>query len=226
MERENAQSKRDVIVASLLESIVRGELPRGSRVKQDELAHRFGMSITPVREALRLLESEGVVVGEPNRGVRVTPVEPEELKATYVMRRLAECYAMERAVLRVSRKDLQIATDLNARIAEAAAVESAATVREANHDFHFLFYARCGMPALVGRIRSLWLRFPWDVMLNVPERTQRSIAEHEAILAAVAEGEGEAAARATGAHLLASYLAVVERLTGSAPIDPFPPEND
>ena len=99
-------TKRDQIVDELRRRILSGDLARGERMPQDELARQFGASITPVREALRLLEAEGLVLSEPHRGVRVCGVDVDEVTATYIVRRLTESYAMRRATLRVSRRDL------------------------------------------------------------------------------------------------------------------------
>jgi DNA-binding GntR family transcriptional regulator len=220
------RTKRDRIVEELHNLILSGELPRGSRLQQDQLARRFDTSITPVREALRLLESQGLVTGEAHRGVRIAAVDEEDLKATYLMRRLIEPYAVGRAALRVSRKDLHDATALNERMAEAGEQADHWGVREANRAFHFLFYERCGVPTLPERIRGLWLVFPWDVAMDLRERTRHSFEEHETIITAASDGDIEAASSATAAHLLAGYITVVERLTGGPVSDPFPPESD
>jgi DNA-binding GntR family transcriptional regulator len=221
-----SRTKRDRIVDELHELILSGELPRGSRLQQDQLARRFETSITPVREALRLLESQGLVTGEAHRGVRIASINEEDLKATYLMRRLVEPYAVRRATLRVSRKNLQEASALNARMAEAGEAGDHWGVREANRALHFLFYERCGVPTLSERIRGLWLVFPWDAALDLRDRTRESFKEHEAIISAVADGELDAAASATAAHLFAGYAAVVTGLTAQPVEDPFPVDND
>lgn len=82
--------------------IAEGELARGSRIRQDVIAARFKTSITPVREALRLLEAEGMLVSEPHRGVRVADADYERVKTVYLLRRLVEPYAMRRAARRLS----------------------------------------------------------------------------------------------------------------------------
>jgi len=180
-----------------------------------------------VREALRLLESQGLVIGEPHRGVRIASIDEDELKATYLMRRLIEPYAVQRATLRVSRKDLLEAEAHNERMAAAAEEGDRWGVREANRALHFVFYERCGVPTLPERIRSLWLVFPWDLaLMSVGDHTQRSFHEHEEMIAAIRDGDLDGAAAATAAHLLRSYLAVIEGLTGQPAADPFPPESD
>ena len=76
------------------------------RLQQDEVAARFQVSITPVREALRQLEVDGLVISEPHRGVIVRPFDMDDIKAAYVMRRLIEPYAFARASRRLSRLDV------------------------------------------------------------------------------------------------------------------------
>jgi DNA-binding GntR family transcriptional regulator len=223
MSVELARTKRDRIVDELHNMILSGELPRGARLRQDELAQRFETSITPVREALRLLESEGLVSSEAHRGVRIASIDQEDLKATYVMRRLVEPYAIARATTRVSRRDLDHAEAINGQMAAAGEVGDHWGVREGNRAFHFLFYDRCGMPALSERIKTLWLVFPWDIaLLHFGERARAAVAEHAAIVAAVRGGDVEAAADATAVHLLHSYRAVTASLTGAPADDPFP----
>src|SRR5690554_4237286 len=81
-------TKLDQIVDSLRRMILSGEVERGARLRQDALAEQFSSSITPVREALRVLESEGLVVAEPHRGVRVAAVDPTRVETIYILRRL------------------------------------------------------------------------------------------------------------------------------------------
>ena len=108
----NRKTKKDLIADELKLLIGSGELPRGTRIQQDELAARFDTSITPVREAMRQLEAQGLLVSEPHRGVRVAEANLDEVKGVYVARRLLEPYAAQRASLRVSRRDLDRADEL------------------------------------------------------------------------------------------------------------------
>ncbi|MEJ2861746.1 GntR family transcriptional regulator [Actinomycetospora flava] len=209
-------TKRDQIVDELRRRILSGDLARGERMPQDELARQFGASITPVREALRQLEAEGLVISEPHRGVRVSGVDLDEVTATYIVRRLTEAYAMRRATSRVSRRDLAQAR----RLLEADRSDPA-VARDLNREFHFLFYDRCGMPALAERIAVSWRAFPWDLMLGSPRRSEESHREHLEILAAVEDGDAERAGAATEVHLRHGFSAILEQLTGRAGPDPF-----
>jgi DNA-binding GntR family transcriptional regulator len=217
-------TKRDLIVRELRSLIVGGELERGSRMQQDDLARRFDSSITPVREALRLLEAEGLVVSEPHRGVRVASVDLETIKGKYVSRRLLESYAMQRATRRLSRRDLDIAHELMQAATPAAdggTGDDAAASREANTRFHFFFYDRCAMPGLAAEISGLWDTFPWDLLLGSEGRGRDSAAEHQAIYDAVVAGDLDAVARATEVHIANGYAALHQHLTGQAGSDPF-----
>lgn len=228
--------KRDQIVDELRRRILAGTLPRGARLPQDELARDFGASITPVREALRLLEAEGLVVAEPHRGVRVAGVELAQVAATYVVRRLIETYAMRRATARLSRRDLDRAREILDRAPDHPAPVDAGPfdsgpfdsgpfdpgeARDRNREFHFLLYGRCGMPELVERIATMWQAFPWDLMLDSDARAAASHREHLDLLAALETGDPDAVAAATERHLSNGFAAIRRQLTGEEGPDPF-----
>jgi DNA-binding GntR family transcriptional regulator len=214
-------TKRDLIVAELRAMIASGQIARGDRIRQSEIAVRFDTSTTPVREAMRQLEAEGLLVSSPHRGVRVTSADLIEVKGVYVARRLVEPYAMQRAVSRVSRRDLARAAELLEQMAEARSAHAGARVGDANREFHFLFYDRCGNLGLRNVIDNLWLGFPWDILQVLEHRRDESIEEHERMLACVTEQDVDGVKRATEEHLLHSYLALAKHLGAPTPLDPF-----
>jgi len=214
-------TKRDRIVAALRQMIRDGELPRGSRIQQDVLAEMFDTSITPVREALVLLEAEGLLVGEPNRGVSVADADFEAVKAVYIQRMLLETYAMRRATRRISHRDLDRAENLLARMQLSRNGKDVVSVPVLNRQFHFLFYDACGNEALSSQIEQLWQRWPWDLLQVIKERPDSSHREHLEMIGAVRQGDVEAVARATEAHLRASYISLGAHLTGETPEDVF-----
>ncbi|MEJ8278110.1 GntR family transcriptional regulator [Pseudonocardia spirodelae] len=218
MSAAQGTTKRDQIVDALRRDILAGELARGVPLRQDELARRFGTSITPVREALSVLSAEGLVVAEHNRGVRVAGVDPAEVAATYVVRRLTESYAVRRAAPRISPRDLARAR----AVLDRPAADPAAA-RERNREFHFLLYDRCGLPALTGRIAAMWQAFPWDLTLHDDDRAAASRAEHEAILDAIAAGDPDGAAAATEHHVARGFASLARALgtDAGAVTDPF-----
>jgi DNA-binding GntR family transcriptional regulator len=214
-------TKRDRIVTALRQMIRDGELPRGSRIQQDVLADMFDTSITPVREALVLLEAEGLLVGEPNRGVSVADADFEAIKAVYIQRMLLETYAMRKATRRVSHRDLDQAESLLIRMGASRSANEVVSIPELNRQFHFLFYQACGNDAICQQIEQLWQRWPWDLLQVISERPEASKEEHEVMISAIRKGDVEAVAAATEEHLRASYLSLGKHLTGSIPMDVF-----
>lgn len=217
-----ALTKRDRIARELRAMIESGQLARGARVQQDELAARFQTSITPVREAMRELEAEGLLVSEPHRGVRVSEVDVEEVRGVYVARRLLEPFATRLAAENLSRRDLATAEGFVDAMDAARVAHDSPGLWAANRDFHFLIYRACGIPRLVSQIESLWQAFPWDVLDVLGGRSERSVAEHRTILDALRAGDGAAAAVACEAHIRNSFHALVAHLEGEEPAeDPF-----
>jgi DNA-binding GntR family transcriptional regulator len=218
---KDRKTKKDLIAEELKLLIGSGELPRGARIQQDELAARFETSITPVREAMRQLEAQGLLVSEPHRGVRVAEVNLDEVKGVYIARRLIEPYAAQRATLRVSRRDLDRVDELTQAMAEAGRKKDASAVHAANREFHFLFYERCGIPSLVRIIDGLWLSFPWDIVQVISGRLDRSLDEHRAIIEAVREGDVQSVKTVFEDHIQRSYLSLSAHLGHEAGDDPF-----
>jgi DNA-binding GntR family transcriptional regulator len=216
------ETKKDQIAQHLRELIASGELARGERVHQDELAARFDVSTTPVREALRELQAEGLLTGEPHRGVRVASVDLEELQSVYIMRRLLEPYALQRASMHVSRADLAHVREIVATMAAAVEAGDDDTVRRTNREFHFFLYGRSGVPGLLRAIQQLWVSFPWDVLQVLEDRARASVHEHEGILEALSNGSIAEVREALEEHLRLSYLAIAAHLgeTDSG-CDPF-----
>jgi DNA-binding GntR family transcriptional regulator len=218
---ENRKTKKDLIAEELKLLIGSGELPRGARIQQDELAARFETSITPVREAMRQLEAQGLLVSEPHRGVRVAEANLDEVKGVYVARRLLEPYAAQRASLRVSRRDLDRAEELTEAMVKARRKKDGHGALEANREFHFLFYDRCGIPSLSRIIDGLWLAFPWDILQVIPGRIEQSIAEHRTMVEAVRGGDVEQVRAVFEDHIRRSYLSLSEHLIHESRDDPF-----
>jgi len=214
-------TKSEAIAQVIRRRVLSGEYPRGLRLRQDDLAADFDVSITPVREALRILQSERLLVAEPHRGVRVAElIDIDVIRAAYVVRRLTETFAVRRAATRLSRHDLTV---LGRLLDDAETGTDSADPHEANHAFHFYFYERCGVPRLAERIEQLWMTFPWDVMLTDRRRAAASRAEHRKILSAARSSDADRLAAAFEAHLAAGMAALASAL-GAPSDDPFEPD--
>ena len=219
----NGRSTKKDHIAEQLRSMIRsGDLARGARIHQDALAEQFNTSITPVREALRQLEAEGLLDSAPHRGVRVSETSPEAQDGIYVARRLLESFATQLAAQRFSRRNILRARELIESMRAAGLAGDSAAVRQHNRDFHFLIYERSGIPSLVETIDGLWLSFPWDTNEVLDPDACKAVDEHAAILDAIEEGNSAEAGAALGRHLRRSYHDLVQKLSGS-PLeeDPF-----
>jgi DNA-binding GntR family transcriptional regulator len=180
------RSPADVYDA-LRQSILTGELPPLSRLKEQELAARFGLSRTPVREALARLEMEGLVRRSPSRGAVVCPVEVDEVDEIYQIRAALEALVAQRACERVTDAEIQ---GMNAELTAAQDYMGAGdidgmmrhTVR-----FHFLLNASSGSPRLISMLRSLEERLAIfrQKGLRHPGRAEGAMRQHWDLLEAL-----------------------------------------
>src|SRR4051794_21810018 len=114
-------TKADELALELEQAIVRGELAPGQVLRQEELSERYGVSRTPVREALRRLAALGLVSFEPNRGVRVRTLSRDELREAFLVRAELESLATELAVPRLGAEGLLALAETERRVSGASA---------------------------------------------------------------------------------------------------------
>jgi DNA-binding GntR family transcriptional regulator len=201
----------------LREAILDGELEPGAPLRLEELARSLGMSISPVREAVRQLETLGLAVHVPHRGARVSELALDDLRDTYEARLALETMAVRRAAARFTEEH---AAASRARLDEYATAPErgdAAGARTAHAAFHFTLYAASGSEWLVRLIRPAWENCERYRALLVP--SWGTVAErhpdHEQILAACTRHDGEAAAILLRQHLELTANLIARRL-GSA----------
>lgn len=216
-------TKLDLVEQLLIRSIVSGEIAPGEPLRQLELADRLGISATPVREALRRLEAQGLVVRHPHRGVRVAEVEPGEMSELYIIRAALEGLAVEHAVPHLSAKDIRALEQIHERLEAGRAKGALKSLRKLNYDFHTTLYQHSELPRLIRIIDSLWPLFPWDSIWAIPGRAASSAVEHREILDALREGDAVAAGSAmrrhieSGAEELIKFHASADHSSGRAP---------
>ena len=193
---------------ALRDDLRSGRLEPGARIHLSETAAQLGMSPIPVREALRTLASEGLVVAVPNRGYRVPEVSLADLEDTYRLRMILDPLAVELAVPNLTPDELNRAEEALARLAAALRAEDWAGIRAANRDFHFVLYEAAGSPWLLRMISILWEASERYQRLSSPYRGTRASRrkEHLAILAACRAGETERAVRTMHDHLHRTYV--------------------
>ncbi len=193
-------SKSDLVTDSLREMISDGALPPGSLLRQRDLAVRFDVSPTPVREALRRLESEALVVFDPHRGVTVATPSVEEMEENHLILAALESLAGTLAVSRITDEDLGEITELHEAIAACAPDDTGAI--ELNRRFHFRIYECTGSPTLLLLMRLLWRSFPRGPQHGRPLR--ESIEQHASLLDALRSRDTVATAAVIREHALGS----------------------
>jgi DNA-binding GntR family transcriptional regulator len=185
-------------------AIVDGRLAAGERYSVARLAERFGVSRTPVREALLLLERQGVVRFERNRGVRVLETSAHDLEEVFTLRLLLEVPATFRACELLSQDDLDaLQRELDAMETLAGGGEEAAFMA---HDtrFHEIVLLAAGnrrLAGIVGGLRDL-VRFRGASTVGRSRDLRAIHAEHVAIIAALRARDATAAAKHMREHLL------------------------
>ena len=186
----------------LRRAIVSGELKPGERIPQEEIAERIGVSMIPVREALRVLEGEGQVTYRPRRGYAVTVLRIEDLEEIYELRRLLEGQAVRRALADLDDTALARMTHAAADCAAAAAAGDISRELEANRRLHFALFEHPEQPHALRLIRLLWDSTEAYRALYYHSPAERAAADdaHRRILAAVRARDADALVAELDAH--------------------------
>jgi DNA-binding GntR family transcriptional regulator len=199
---------RDRAARELRDRIVTGRLAPGSRIDLDRLTAEFGISRTPVREALLELHYEGLVEVSPRSGITVIGITPEDAVDNFAVLASLSGKAAEWATARISDEDV---ADLRRM---AAAVKGRGDVVGANWRFHRAINLASGSRRLLTYIRQAVRVVPASYFELFPERTRRSRAEHAALLDAMEARDAGSARSIAEAHVLEAGEALGDWLRG------------
>lgn len=198
------------LLNAIREAILVGELHPGQRLIEVDLAQRFGTSRGTVREALALLENEGLAIRETNRGARVRPVSLEEAIEITEVRSVLEGLCAAKAARAVTARDRKELTALGAQMTEAVDRGDVLKYNEFSQAVHGRIRELSGQHTaadLLNRLRYQGVRYQFSVAL-LPGRPAVGAQEHLTIIKAVNAGDPETAERVMRAHL----LSVIEAL--------------
>ena len=201
----------------LREAILCGDLVPGQKLKQEDLARRLGMSPTPVREILRVLEAEGLLVHVLNKGVYVAESSPADTAEITPIRVPLEGLAVRLGVPRLSELDIATLEGLVQSTENAYRALDFLGARRSNYRFHVAIYRALGSPVLCGMIERLWPRFAANLLPMIPMRIERSIEQHRAILEAIRAQDATRAAELMAEHLSTAGQSIVEYMGGLCP---------
>jgi len=187
---------REQIVDRLRDEILSGRVLEGTPLRETELSERFGVSRGPIREALQQLVHEGVLVAEPNRGVRVAAAAPDSIRALVVpIRRTIETYALRLFFSEITEADFAAWDVICDRLKEACRRKDYAAIGEQDIALHRSFLERAGQPDLI----AIWsvlvarVRHHFRQSHLAYEDPMEVYAEHRALIDTFHRGDVEAA---------------------------------
>lgn len=189
------------IYQQLINAIEKGDLRPGDRMLETELASRFGVSRTPIREAIRRLETDGLVVHKPRIGAVVRVLTQQEIVELYEMRIVLEATAAQMAAKHCSNAETRTLHDLNDQM--LAHSKDPFAVSTLNRKFHTCIFNAARNRFLAQSYNSLSysLILLGKTTLETDERVQNVYAQHEAIIGALISGDIEIASEVMRLHM-------------------------
>ena len=206
---ESVTSQR--IATALKDAILSGEIPPGEWLRQDELAARFGASRLPVREALRILESEGLAELSPNRGAQVPTLSLREVDTYYRMRERLEPLTLVESLVHLSDRQVEHMESVQDEIERNTDISRFLVL---DREFHMTSYAACPSEMLLATTVRLWNATQHYrrafMALTGNDRMTVVNAEHRLLLDAVRRRDPEDAERFLVGHIRRTRVALME----------------
>jgi DNA-binding GntR family transcriptional regulator len=197
-----------VALAELRDAIVRGDLAPGAPIRQSAAAEELGLSVIPVREALKTLAGEGIVTYVPQRGYTVTELSPQSVDAIFRIRELLEAEAEANAAALMRPEDIAaMRAALEAQRAAVARVDVQGVITY-NRNFHFALLDRCHNAWMLRFVRQLWealephraLSYRRGAASGDLARIEAILTEHDDIVTAFEDGDQALALRLLAEH--------------------------
>lgn len=226
-----AQALVDELAATIQARVLNGEIPTGTRLRQESLAAEFGVSRTPVREALRKLQANGIVEVQPHRGALVRRPSAREVREAYEVRAELEGLAASLAASRIRDAELHRLRRAQELFRQSVAsllawrerrppeeppqAEAHAEWNSANDSFHLAIQEAAGNQRLRTTLADLHRSFPrdltWIVLAENAGLLEANIAQHEAILAAIQRHDADGSRALMVEHVLTAGELVTRR---------------
>ena len=195
------RTKEEQVADYLREGIISGRLPRGARMKQTEIARELKISITPVREALKLLEAEGYLSSDSYRGATVAPFDIDASSEILKLRITLETQLVESTVRNANAESIAELRELAAQFEAAARANDSTAARGINYRFHRRMYDFAKLPKTLHFVQVLWAQYPFDVINRVSGRALRAAEEHTELLRNLIEGDAAGAMLTMRRHI-------------------------
>ena len=194
---------RDVVFNTLREAILKGDLKPGERLMELQLASKLGVSRTPIREAIRMLEQEGLAVTTPRKGAEVAKMTLKDMEDVLEIRDALDELAVRIACQKISDEQLRELEDMKERFEKSTQTGNVKKIAEADVTFHDVIYEATGNPKLVtllNNLREQVYRYRVEYIKD-PKNYPTLIAEHEAILESLKNRDVKNAVEAMHVHV-------------------------
>lgn len=173
----------EAVMEQIGQWIFDGTLAKGQRIVLKKVADELGVSEMPVREALKMLEAQGLVESVPYRGAWVRELSPEDIEELYMLRELLESKAAEVAVMRMTPEELAHLEHLAQVVEESIDAGDSLWYFQANQEFHFAFYSASKLRHVCEHIRSIWRSLAYYRLVHsTPFMIEYAREEHEQYL--------------------------------------------
>ena len=205
---------RDVVFRTLREAILKGKIKPGERLMEIQLAKKLGVSRTPVREAIRMLELEGLVTMVPRKGTAVAAITEKTLRDVLEVRRALEELSVMRACERMTWEQFEELRAANTRFARAAEGEDITLIAKTDEDFHDIIYQSTGNDKLIlllNQLREQMYRYRVE-HIKMKERRSILIKEHQEIIDALRERNADIAVAVMRKHINNQEIQVTKKL--------------
>lgn len=205
---------RDVVFNTLRQAILTGELKPGERLMEIHLANKLGVSRTPIREAIRKLELEGLVTMIPRRGAEVAQITEKSMNDVLEVRRAMDALCTELACERISVEEIQALEAASNHFAEAAKTQDIRKCAQADVDFHDIIVKATGNKRLVQLINNLseqMYRYRFEYLKDV-SRYDNLIEEHRIIYESISRHDKDAARAAAELHIDNQAKAIIDQI--------------
>jgi DNA-binding GntR family transcriptional regulator len=184
-------TKQELIYEALRERILSGAYGPGYRVVIDTLAGEFSVSALPVREAIRRLEAEGLVIYRPNAGAQVAPADPSQFEEELTVLAVLEGLATALAAPELDGADIARMREINESMAQAMEQMDSLRFGRLNQEFHAVINERCSNAALLALLRAVSRRLDAirrTVFVQIPYRGAASLTEHGELIELIEQG--------------------------------------
>ena len=205
---------RDVVFNTLRRAIITGEFAPGERLMEISLANRLGVSRTPVREAIRKLELEGLVIMIPRKGAQVAKITEKSLRDVIEIRCVLEEFAASLACERITEEGKEKLKEAHRQFVEAAQTNDIIDIVEKDEQFHdAIFQATCNdrLITIINNLREQFYRYRMEYVKDI-EQHSVLVTEHEQLLHAIFNQDSETSKQIMRTHLKNQQEGVIQAI--------------